>query len=118
MTNDTASAIRQRLRDDMRAAMKEGRRDAVRVLRALMSAIDQAEAPAAASGPVVQHDFAARTAEIARLDLDGDAVRAAIGREVAERERAAAEFERLGMADKAAEMMREAELAARYLAPA
>lgn len=110
-----AEVLRQRLRADLRAAMKDGRRGEVKVLRALVSAIDQAEAPPAEAGPYVAHDFRSGSAETARLDLDAAALRAVIAREIAEREQAGAQFEELGMAEKAEAVRAEADVARRYL---
>lgn len=114
MAESAAEILKQKVRADLRAAMKDRRGGEVTVLRALVSALDQAEAPPAAAGPYVAHEFGSGMAETARLDLDGAALRAVIEREIAEREEAAGEFERLGMADRADAMREEAEVIARY----
>lgn len=115
MTDNMAEALRHKVRADLRAAMKARRSEEVKVLRALVSAIDQAEAPPVATGPYEVHDFKSGSAEAARLDLDAAALNAVIEREFAEREQAAAEFARLGLVERADEMRAEAGVIARYL---
>lgn len=115
MTGSEADAFRQRVRGDLRVAMKEGRKSETKVLRALLSAIDQAEALPVETGPYVQHDFGSGSAEAARRDLDGAALRSVVEREIDEREEARAEFVRLGMTERAGAMGEEAGVLARYL---
>ena len=115
MTGSETDALKHRVRADLRVAMKEGQKSETRVLRALLSAIDQAEALPVEEGPYVQHDFEAGSAEAARRDLDGAALRTVIEREIDEREAARAEFIRLGLAERAEAMGEEAGVLARYL---
>lgn len=97
MLDDAASQMKERLRTDLRTAMKDRNVLRSRVIRSLVAAIDNAEAPALPleRKKPVQHQFETRSAEIERLRLDRPAVRAVLLAELQERERAAAEFDRL-----------------------
>lgn len=109
MAEDTGRDMKDRLRADLRVAMKDGRGIEVKLIRALVAAIDNAEAP-----PVSGHiDGAAAEAE--RLLLDGSRVRDVLLAEIEERERAAAAFDRLEKTDHAKTLRTEALLARRYL---
>lgn len=114
MSEDAATLMKQRLRADLRAAMKDKRSGEAKLIRALVAAIDNAEAPPAIAGTVA-HDFRGGSAEVERLALGPSAVRDAILAEINERERAAAELERLGRTDRAEPLRAEARMAGRYL---
>lgn len=109
--------MKARLLADLRAALKQGRACEARVVRTLIAAIDNAEAPRAdaAGGPMTGHEFRRGTAEIERLLLSRADVRLALQAEIDERESAAAELERLGRTSEAAVLRTEAGLARRYL---
>ena len=117
MTQDAARDMKARLRADLRTAMKDRRTIDAKVIRALIAAIDNAEAPPghARQAALVQHDFRSRSAEIERLLLSGAHVHSVIVAEIEERERAAAEMERLGMMDRAGALRAEAVIAKRYI---
>jgi uncharacterized protein YqeY len=119
MSEDAASDMKARLRADLSTAMKGGSTIKVKVIRALVAAIDNAEAPPARTeqGEPVQHRFESRSAEVERLLLSRSRVRDVLLREIHERERAAAELERLEMMDRAEHLRAEALLARRYLDP-
>lgn len=112
MLKDAASEAKSRMRADLRAAMKDGRVVEVNVIRALVAAIDNAEAPPV-SGVSARHGVGA--AEVERLLLSASQVRNVLSKELDERERAAAEFERLGLSDRAETLRAEAIVARRYL---
>lgn len=113
---DPAAAMKDRMRADLRIAMKERRPADVAVLRALMAALDNAEAVPIAGRPFVPgQDTADAPTEVERLYLDDAAVRSVLVAEIAERDRAAGEMERLGQADRAATLRAEVVLAGRYL---
>lgn len=117
MLDDAASQMKERLRTDLRTAMKNRNELQTRVIRALVAAIDNAEAPALAperTAPV-QHQFENRSAEIERLRLNRPAVRAVLLAELQERERAAAEFDRLEKHHRAAELREESGVIKHYL---
>ena len=63
----------------------------------------------------VQHQFETCSADVERLQLDWPAVRAIVHAELQERERAAAELDRLEMHDRAAELRKEAGVIKHYL---
>jgi uncharacterized protein YqeY len=117
MTSDAGHAMKARMRVYLHAAMKDSRKGDARLIRALIAAIDNAEAPP------VSHDrraaeqarFGDGSAEVERLLLDGTVVRAVLQTEIAERENAAAEFDRLGMVDHADMLRREVQVARRYV---
>ncbi len=77
----SATALKQRLREDLKAAMQAKAADEVRVLRALIAALDNAEAVPPETGPYVPRAFGDATAERPRRQLDEDAVGAARGRD-------------------------------------
>ena len=113
---DPAHVMKARLRGDLVAAMKERRTRDAQLLRALVAALDNAEAPAMPGGPAPhQHAFGDGTAEIARLRLTAADVEAVLLAEIAEREQAAVEFERLGKVEQAASLRDGIRLARRYI---
>jgi uncharacterized protein len=117
MPDDAARDMKARLRADLRTAMKDRRTIEANVIRALIAAIDNAEAPPAREGQAAQvrHQFRSGSAEIERLLLSGANVHGVIVADIQERERAAAEMERLGLKDRAGALRAEATIAKRYL---
>lgn len=118
---DAGTAMKTRLRADLRAAMKA--RDALRtrLLRALVADLDHAEVPEGSAGQpvrVIGDPGATTPAEIARTTLDTAGVAAVLRAAATERETAAAEMDRLGRPEEAEALRREAELARTYLDPA
>src|SRR3974390_397924 len=115
--------MRDRLREDLAAAMKARDRVAITVLRTTLAAIDNAEAvdvspkepPGAGS-----HHFAGTSAGVGSSDVtrrvlsDAD-IGAIIGEEADERWQAAVEYEKLGRVDIADGLRREAAVLDRYL---
>ncbi|MCJ1902794.1 hypothetical protein MR829_20825 [Paracoccus versutus] len=114
---DAGHDMKARMRADLRAAMKEGRGGDARLIRTLIAALDNAEAPPArsGSGAAEQHRFLSGSAEIERLSLDADRVRAILLAEIEEREQAAAEMDRLDRPDRAEAIRAEVRLATGYL---
>lgn len=117
MTSDPAKAMKDRLRADLRAAMKARVAGEAAVIRALVAALDNAEAPpiGKASDGGLGHAFASGDAEVERLLLGEADVRRVLLAEIAEREAAAAEMQRLGQSDRAAALRSEIAVARRYL---
>ena len=115
---DAADAAKARLRDDLGSAMRA--RDARRtaVLRAVIAALDNAQAVPAGERHVryVERAFGDPSGEVPRLCLDAADVRALLEGEVANRRNAADEFERLGHPERAIELRAQATIVARYLA--
>lgn len=117
MSEDAGRDVKARLRADLRTAMKDRRTFETKVIRALLAAIDNAEAPPvhARQAMSVHHRFRSGSAEVERLLLSRSDVRHVLWVEIHERERAAAELEHLGRMDHAEVLRAEALLAKRYL---
>jgi len=117
MSDDAGRDMKARLRADLRTAMKDRRTIEAKVIRALIAAIDNAEAPPAPEGQtaLAHHRFRSGSAEIERLLLSGARVRGVIAADIHERERAAAEMERLGLMDRAEALRAELVIAKRYV---
>jgi hypothetical protein len=116
MPEDAARDTKTRLRADLRTALKEGRALEAKVIRSLVAAIDNAEAPPSEEQTDPgNHSPRGRSGEVERLLLSGSEVREVLSAEIHERERAAEELERLGVKDRAEALRSEALLARRYL---
>ena len=115
-----AAAMKLRLRDDLRAAMAGKRSAEVTVLRALLGALDQAEAVTVVAGARehVSFKFGDPAVEIPRKQLSLADVRKVVREEHAELRVAADEYARLGQGEAAADFAMRAQMLERYLAPA
>ncbi|KNY14282.1 hypothetical protein AKG11_24050 [Shinella sp. SUS2] len=115
--SDAAGEMKARMRGDLRAAIKEGRPDEAKLIRTLVAAIDNAEAPPLQPGhrAADHHSFCDGSAEVERLSLSAAQVRAILLADIAERERAAAEMDRHQRPDRADALRAEARLAKRYI---
>ncbi len=114
MTN-AGEAMKATLRADLKLAMKEKRSDEVKVLRALITALDNAEAPEVTARPMaVEQMGGLGSAEVQRLALDADRVWAILRAQQAEREAAAAELDRVGRGELADVSRAEAAVIQRY----
>ncbi|WMT85806.1 GatB/YqeY domain-containing protein [Pelagibacterium sp. 26DY04] len=102
-----AAETKERLRADLRKALKEKRGEAA-VLRTLIAALDNAEAP-----PL--ENRTGSDSEILRLELSPDQVQAILLAEFQERQRSAAQYRELGLAARADAAGAEAEIVRRYL---
>jgi uncharacterized protein YqeY len=112
----SAFKLKDRLRGDLKIALKERQTITVSVLRALVAALDNAEA---VTGDGIQDNtqprpFGDPSGELARLTLDDAAVDALLGHEIDTRLSAAADYERHGRTNDAARLRAEAELIGRY----
>jgi uncharacterized protein YqeY len=118
MPTNAATEMKQRLRIDLAMAMKQRRVTDTAIIRNLIAALDNAEAMPlpTESASLVQHDFHAGSAEVERLALSADHVQRVILDEIAAREHAAAEFDRLSQPARAAALREEIVVARRYLA--
>lgn len=112
----SAGELKEILRADLRAAMRERRSAEVGVIRTLIAAIDNAEA-------VPLEGFAERLrlratgdpiGEVARRELDVSALAAILAAEVHSRLMAAEDYERNGRGADAVRLREEAELIGRY----
>lgn len=117
MMQDAGREMKARMRADLREAMKDGRAGEARLIRALVAAIDNAEAPPFEAGRKAadQHQFLTGSAEVERLHLNPSQVHAVLLVEIDERERAAAEMDRLGRPDRGDALRADALLARRYV---
>jgi uncharacterized protein YqeY len=104
--------LSERLRADLKTAMRERDQAAVRALRTALAAFANAEAPPLdgkgpeASVGLVDHD---------RLELSDDQRLGLLRREVDEREAAAAEYDAIGQGDAADDVRAEVLVLRRYL---
>jgi uncharacterized protein YqeY len=114
----SASALRERLRGDLKSAMRERRQGEVSVIRTLIAAIDNAEAiPIDGLEERLRlRDPGDPIGEVARRELDSPALDSVVAAEAQSRIAAAEDYERNGRADDAARLRSEAQLIARYLA--
>jgi len=115
---DAAEGLKARLRADLLAAMRAKATVEVAVLRALVAALDNAQAVPLAPGHqrYVEYRFGDRSAEVPRLAVSGVEVADLLDRERRDRLAAAAEFAALGQSERAARLSAEADIVARYLA--
>ncbi len=111
----SAAALKERLRADLKAAMREKRADEVALLRNLIAALDNAEAVPGVVYTALPGAFGGGANEVSRLELDRAAVEALLTREVEERLAAAADYERRDRAEDAARLRDEAALVSGYL---
>lgn len=111
---DPARAMKDRLRSDLKLALAARHRAEAAVVRALIAAIDNHEAPPLPDRHAAQSGCSGPT-EVARLSLDAETVRAILLEEIAERESAAARIESAGAADRAKALRAEVLLIRRYL---
>lgn len=116
MDANPAEALKDRLRFDLKAAMRGGEKFKVSALRDLIAELDNAEAVevGADHDKFVLHDFGDRSAEAPRRLLSQSDVQAILAREEAERTAAALEMERLGLEDRAARLRAAASLISTY----
>ncbi|HEU4652045.1 MAG TPA: hypothetical protein VFS49_11590 [Croceibacterium sp.] len=112
----SATALKDRLRADLKSAMQARSAAEIRLLRTLIAAIDNAEA---VTGEAVPDKYVARafgdpSGEVPRRVLDDEALGRLLANEVDARLAAADDFERLGQAAEADRLREEASLVARY----
>jgi hypothetical protein len=115
--DDAAEAMKSRLRTDLRSAMVAKDPSRVRVLRALITALDDAQAVPVGDQHLryAVHAFGDRSAEVPRLRLTEEDVQRVLAHEAAARTAAAAEMRRLGDDERAQNLDREAALTVGYL---
>lgn len=115
--SDAAASVKARIRGDLTAAMKARRTAETSLLRAILAALDNAEAISVGTA----HDryqvraFGDPSVEAPRRVLSEADVRNVLLREMADREAAAHEFEKLGRLDEAERLRNEVSLIARYV---
>jgi len=108
----SAAALKQRLRADLKAAMQARVTGEVGVLRALIAALDNAEAvPTEGYRP---RALGASPGDVARRQLDGKMVAALLADEVEARLAAAADYERHGRSADADRLRSEVAIVSHY----
>ena len=112
----SAAALKDRLRADLKAAMRARATDEVRLLRTLIAALDNAEAVPGAQDRHAQRAFGDPSGEVPRLVLDDAAVGRLLASEIESRLAAADNYERHGEAEQARRLRDEAGLVDRYAA--
>jgi uncharacterized protein YqeY len=126
MTDDGAENLRERLSRALPVAMKARDRVAVAALRSALAAIANAEAvdpspaPPEPTGPGGAPPFAGTVVgvgatEMERRSLTGEQVEEVVRAEIAERETAAAGYERAGQLQHAERLRGEAKVLTSYL---
>ena len=110
----SATALKQRLREGLKAAIQAKATDEVRLLRTLIAALDNAEAVPAETGPYISRAFGDATAERPRRELDRDDVEALLAGEIEARLAAATDYDRQRRTEDAARLRAEAGLIERY----
>jgi uncharacterized protein YqeY len=118
MNENVSEAFTDRLRADLKRAMQARAREEAAVLRALIGAIDNAQSVAVDPAMKASHvgTFGDRSNEVPRKRLNAEDLRTILAKEIAERESAAIEIERVGRQDRADMLRAETAIIARYLA--
>ena len=128
--DETAPALVARLRSELTAALSSGDRVAVAALRSALAAIGNAEAvdPAteatAAVPPVARSEHfvgardGLRASEVTRKRLTAADIRQIVSTEIAERQSAASDYDRLGRSDQVERLRQEADVLVAALNPA
>ncbi|GAA4368250.1 hypothetical protein [Nocardioides caricicola] len=118
------SNVEARVREDLAAALRARDKDTARVLRTVLSAIANAEAQPdvddtplslRSEGAIAGAVSGLGAADVARRELDPDAVRAVVAGERDERLTAADDLDARGAGDAAGALRAEAALLERYL---
>lgn len=112
----SATALKQRLRADLKAAMQARAAEEVGLLRTLIAALDNAEAVAGSPERSIPRAFGDPSGEVERLALDGEAVAALLAKEIETRLAAAADYAAHGRDGEAARLRDETATIRRYLA--
>jgi uncharacterized protein YqeY len=110
----SATELKERLRADLKAAMRAKAADEVRPLRTLIAALDNAEAVTVGHDKYVSRSFGDPSGEVPRRELDEAAVRALLSSEIETRLAAAVDYERHGEGAEAERLRAEAALISRY----
>jgi uncharacterized protein YqeY len=113
---DAVQTLQSRLRADLKAAMSERAGAEIRVLRALLAAIDNAQAVPIGDrhDTYVPHAFGDAAVEVPRLELNLDTLEGLLQHERQERITAAEQMSALGQADRANALRGEAAIIERY----
>jgi len=113
---DHAANLRATLRTDLKSAMLGRKPDEVAALRALIAAIDNAQAVTGEpDGRYVSNRFADGAAEVARKLMSKADLQALLDGEIAARRTAADQYRSAGHPDRADHLSHEAAIIARYI---
>lgn len=117
VAGNAADRMSDRLRADLRIAMRAREAVTVSVIRALLAAIDNAQAVPIdpTRQPAVLSKFGDEAIEVPRLALSTDDLMALLHREIAHRQTVADEIRPYGREEEADRAIAEAEIIARYL---
>ena len=110
----SAAAFKDRLRADLKLALRTRDNNKAATLRRLIGALDNAEAVEVADKPYQPRAFGDPAGEVARRELDAAAIDAVIAREVADRRSAADDYDRHGRTEESVRLRDEAALIATY----
>jgi uncharacterized protein YqeY len=113
MAGNPAKELKDRLRADLKHALKGGRKGEMSLLRALLAAIDNAEAPPRSDAELRYDPDAA--SEIARLELSREQLQQLLASEREDRLNGAAQMDRVGQPESAERLRAEAETILRYV---
>lgn len=111
MSENHVRKMKVRMRLDLTEAMKARRTEETAVLRSLLAAIDNAEAPQLTGLQPV----AGGSSEVDRLVLTAAETQAVLLREIRSHEQAAAELAGLGHGERADGLLRQAAIARQYV---
>jgi uncharacterized protein YqeY len=116
-----SAALRRRLNDSLRAALKARNAAAMAALRSAIGAIDNAEAvqrpddSAQQGGKVARSHLGVGVADVARRELSTDDVVEILRAEIADRTSVAADYERMGRDEQATSLRAEAAVLISFL---
>jgi uncharacterized protein YqeY len=115
----SAGAFKEKLRADLKQAMRARNAGEVAALRSMIGALDNAEAVPIAGGRdrMVQRAFGDPEGEVPRRELDEEEIAALLDAEIAARQRAIEEYVQGGRSEEAARLTEEARLIAAYRVP-
>jgi uncharacterized protein YqeY len=113
MSHNAARQLKDRLRADLKDALKGGRKAEMSLLRALLAAIDNAEAPVRTDADLRYDPDAA--SEIDRLDLSREELNSLLAHERDTRLEGAADMDRVGRPETGERLRAEARMVRRYL---
>jgi uncharacterized protein YqeY len=118
--SEAASPLYTRLRRALPPALKARDQVAIAALRAAVAAIDNAQAvevPSApgSGGPIAGAVTGLGAGDVPRRELSEDGIAAIVSAELADRRRAAADYEQAGQVDAAARLRAEADVLAAHL---
>jgi uncharacterized protein YqeY len=111
-----AAVLKDRLRADLKAAMRARQVEETNLLRVLIAAIDDAEAvPLPEDRGYASRAFGDGSAEAPRRALTAEMLQQILHREIAARTAAADEMDRVDRPDRTESLRRQAAIIARYL---